>query len=227
MVPGRQYDVAALLPSVGVFGGVRRFIEIGNELVKRGHAYTIYHPEGTPPGWLPFLGEARPTAELAGARHQVLICNDPPSLERFDRARADLKCFYFALENIPGERSIARRPDWVILANSTGMADRLRRRHGIVAEKVIGGINLDVFQPAGETQRKADEFRLLAFGRFSRRKKGAPIVVRAAERFARHAAGTAGTVAVAGSLYLAGHAYNVLLGLGPHDLPVLGAAAEA
>ena len=40
-------DFGALLPGMGVFGGVRRFLEIGNELIRRGHRFVIYHPEGT------------------------------------------------------------------------------------------------------------------------------------------------------------------------------------
>ena len=47
-----KLDIGVLLPGVGVFGGVRRFIEIGNELVRRGHRYTLYHPTGEPPAKL-------------------------------------------------------------------------------------------------------------------------------------------------------------------------------
>lgn len=46
-------------------------------------------------------------------------------------------------------------------------------------------------------------------------------------RFARHAATPAGTVAVTGSLYLAGSAYQVLLGVDGRTLPVLGAPPDA
>jgi glycosyltransferase involved in cell wall biosynthesis len=162
---------------------VRRFIEIGNELVRRGHTYTLYHPKGDAPGWLTFNGVVRPTSDLPATRHQVLMCNDPPSLDLFEKARADLKCFYFALEKIAGEGRIARHPGWVILANSTGMHDRLRRKYKVPVEKVIGGVNLDVFKPRERSE--GDDYRVLTFGRLSRRKKGVPIVVRAVESFAR------------------------------------------
>ena len=178
-------DFAALLPGVGVFGGVRRFVEIGNELVRRGHSYTLYHPDGEAPDWLPFLGEARPTSLLTKSRHQILICNDPPSLGVFDKAQADLKCFYFALENIRGERAIARHPGWTILANSTGMHDRLTRKYRVPAEKVIGGVNTDVFRPQPAPDKKDDCYRVLTFGRLSRKKKGVPIVLNTVEAFAR------------------------------------------
>lgn len=184
----KALDVAAMVPGVGVFGGVRRFIEIGNELVRRGHDYTLYHPGGEPPDWLPFDGRTRPLADLVGSRHHVLICNDPPLLDAFEKARADVKCFYFALENTPREREIARHPGWVILANSSGMHERLTRKYRVPVEKVIGGIDLQLFKPPQAAEQPKNEYRVLTFGRLSRRKKGVPIVVRAVESFARTAA---------------------------------------
>ena len=177
-------DFAVLLPGLGVFGGVRRFLEIGNVLISRGHSYTVYHPEGTPPDWLPFAGTVRPLSEAARARHQIAICNDPPLLNDFVRMNADLKMFYFVLENIRKERSIARNPDWTIIANSTGMARRLWRRYRVRAGKVIGGINLDSFRP--RQTAKGNDYRILTFGRVSRRKKGVAIVVRAVDSLSRH-----------------------------------------
>jgi glycosyltransferase involved in cell wall biosynthesis len=188
--PENGFDFAALLPGMGVFGGVRRFVEIGNELVRRGHRFTIYHPDGTRPDWLPFAGAVRPLAEAVQARHQIVICNDPPLLDDFARMRADLKMFYFVLENIRGERSIARHPEWTIIANSTGMARRLRRRYRVRAEKVVGGINLDTFRPRRVVPD--DDYRILTFGRVSRRKKGVPIVVKAVESLARRLTGPRG-----------------------------------
>jgi glycosyltransferase involved in cell wall biosynthesis len=183
-VPAGPFDFAVLLPGVGVFGGVRRFIEIGNELVRRGHRYVIYHPGGEAPAWLPFAGETRRTAALADARPDVLVCNNPPQLADFESARARLKVFYFALEGIPGERAIARRRDWTIVVNSSGLHRRLRRRYGVDAEKAVGGVNLSTFSPAPAYPPASDELRVLVFGRTSRRRKGSALAVRAVERFA-------------------------------------------
>jgi glycosyltransferase involved in cell wall biosynthesis len=185
-------DFAALLPGLGVFGGVRRFLEIGNELVRRGHQYTVYHPAGTPPEWIEFAGAVRPLSDLARARHQIAICNDPPLLDEFDRARADVKLFYFVLENIRGERAIARHPGWSIIANSTGMADRLWRRYRVRAGKVVGGINLEMFRPLPPAGPREGQYRILTLGRVSRKKKGVPIVVGAVESLARRMARSSG-----------------------------------
>jgi len=132
----------------------------------------------------------RPLSEAGEAHHRIVICNDPPLLGDFQRIRADLKLFYFVLENIRGERNIARHKGWSIVANSTGMAQRLWRRYRVRADKVVGGINLDMFRPLPEA--RAEEFRILTFGRLSRRKKGVPIVVGAVESLARRIARTKG-----------------------------------
>jgi glycosyltransferase involved in cell wall biosynthesis len=170
---------------VGVFGGVRRFIEIGNEFVRRGHRYVLYHPSGDPPGWLPFAGEVRPSEALQSSRHDVLICNDPPLLPAFEKASSRLKLFYFALEGIRNEGRIARHPGWVVVANSSGMAEHLQRRYGVKAERAIGGIGLDTFKPPAAPRTTTGAIRVMAFGRHSRRRKGVPIVLKSVEGFAR------------------------------------------
>lgn len=180
------YDVAALLPGVGVFGGVRRFIEVGNEMVRRGHRYTIYHPEGTPPDWIGFEGEVQPLDALAGAHHQVVLCNDPPLYRRFHDISAEVRLFYFVLEGIQDERSIVGG-GWTPLANSESMHQYLKRRYRVDAHQVVGGINLDVFRPV-KVDRDPATFRVLTFGRVSRRKKGVDIVRRAVESLAGRSA---------------------------------------
>jgi glycosyltransferase involved in cell wall biosynthesis len=53
------------------------------------------------------------------------------------------------------------------------------------AEKVVGGINLETFAPRPDASIRDDHYRVLVFGRLSRRKKGVPIVVKAVESAAR------------------------------------------
>jgi glycosyltransferase involved in cell wall biosynthesis len=188
--PSRRRDFGALLPGIGVFGGVRRFLALGNELVRRGHAYTLYHPGGEAPTWLPFAGVTRPLADLAHARHEVLLCGEPSLLAEFAAATARLKLFYCVLEKLPHERAIVRDPRWVVLANSSGIARRLWRLHRVRAEPAVGSIDLDLFRPdaaAPPRPERPEPLRILAYGRLSRPRKGTALVLRAAERAARDA----------------------------------------
>jgi glycosyltransferase involved in cell wall biosynthesis len=54
----------------------------------------------------------------------------------------------------------------------------------------VGGINLDTFRPRRVVPD--DDYRILTFGRVSRRKKGVPIVVKAVESLARRLTGPRG-----------------------------------
>ena len=181
-----RLDFGALLPHVGVFGGVRRFLAIGNALVRRGHRYVLYHPEGNPPDWLPFAGETRPLAALSDATHRVLLCGEPSLVPQFEAATAALKLFYCVLERMPDERRIVRQPGWVLLANSSGIRDRLRRKYGVQVEDAIGGVDLEQFHP-GDRPRpdRPEPIRVLAYGRTSRPRKGTRLVVRSVESLSR------------------------------------------
>lgn len=66
MLRSKSMKIAAVLPHVEVFGGVRRYIEIGNELTRRGHHFVIYHPRGIKPDWIEFKGETRSFDDLQG-----------------------------------------------------------------------------------------------------------------------------------------------------------------
>jgi glycosyltransferase involved in cell wall biosynthesis len=162
---------------------VRRFLEVGNDLVQRGHRFTVYHGEGEVPDWMPFQGDVRPLHRLQEARHQVVLCNDPPLFLRYRDVPADVRIFYFAAERIPEERRIVRS-GWTLVSNSESMCRYLRRRHGVKAHRAVGGINLDLFRPL-PVQRDPGEYRILTFGRVSRRSKGVELVRRAVEGFAR------------------------------------------
>lgn len=184
--PGVRWDIGALLPGVGVFGGVRRYLTLGNELVRRGHRFVLYHPAGDAPGWMPFAGETRPLTALAASRHDVLVCGEPSILPHFEAARAGLKLFYCVLEKLPHERAIVRHPGWHVLANSTGLRERLWRRHRVRALPVIGGIDLEQFRPTGPPRPAHPEpLRVLVYGRLSRSRKGTALVTAAAEALAR------------------------------------------
>ncbi len=202
-------DFAALLPHVQVFGGVRRFLELGNVLVQRGHRFVLYHPDGTRPDWFPFAGDVRPLAEIEGRRHMVLLTASPSLIEPFARAEARLKLFYCVHKNLPG-REIARNRSWTLLANSSALQRRLWRRYRTRAEDAIGGVNLDTFRPAEIARANEPPIRILVYGRLARPGKGSRLAVRAVESFAtelkHHWPAWAGSVAHPIKLVLFDHA---------------------
>jgi len=175
--------IAALLPHVEVFGGVRRYLEIGNELTKRGHAYCLFHPEGNLPGWLPFLGATRPLAAIEEDAFDIGLCSEYSILSEFDRLRARRKFFYFILEGHKKEKDVVRS-NYLFLGNSEGICRRLEGKYKIRCLKAAGGINPDIFHPL-EKKPARDTFNILCYGRIFKRRKGIRRAIRAVESLAK------------------------------------------
>jgi glycosyltransferase involved in cell wall biosynthesis len=175
--------IAALLPHVQVFGGVRRYIELGNEFVRRGHSFTLFHPAGTRPEWLEFLGETRAFSALDGDLFDVAMCGEYSILPFFDRVRAKDKYFYFVRIGHKMEREVVRRP-YRFLGNSEGVCLRLDRKYGLKVTRAPGGVNPAIFHPL-EHPEPRETFNILCYGRIYKRCKGVPIVIKAVDGLAR------------------------------------------
>ncbi len=176
-------NIAALLPHVEVFGGVRRYIEIGNALVRRGHGFTLFTPEGAPPAWLAFSGASRRFSDLGNETFDVGLCSEYSILEEYDRLQAHQKFFYFVIEGHKREREVARR-EFRFMGNSEGICRRMETRYRITCHRAPGGINPAIFHPLEPPEREArpaGEFRVLAYGRIYKRRKGVDAVIRAVD----------------------------------------------
>jgi glycosyltransferase involved in cell wall biosynthesis len=170
--------IGAILPHLFVFGGVRRYIELGNAFVSRGHAFTIYTPRADYPRWLRFDGELRPLDEIGSDRSDVILCGSPELTAELDRSAAHVKIFYLQIEDVAREAEIVRSGRYHVMVNSSGLARRVRRRYGIEPLDGIGAVNPRIFHPA-ERRVRDGTFRVLCYGRLSRPRKGTRFVVRA------------------------------------------------
>jgi glycosyltransferase involved in cell wall biosynthesis len=210
--------IAALLPNVEVYGGVRRCIELGNALVRRGHAYTLFTPAGEKPDWLEFRGRSMPFEALSGLEFDVGICGEYSILPHFEALRARAKFFYFVLEGHKMEKTVARR-SYRFLGSSGGLCRRIERKYGVTCHRAPGGINPDVFHPVprgalqagdraavlpGSDQEESASlsgvsrndhsgiltpFTIISYGRIYKKRKGVHHVIRAAEALHRKYAG--------------------------------------
>jgi glycosyltransferase involved in cell wall biosynthesis len=171
--------IAAVLPHVEVFGGVRRYIEVGNEIVRRGHSFVLFHPQGTPPAWLPFYGEIRPFAALEAEEFDVGLSSEYSTLPEFECLLARKKFFYFVLEGHKAERDVIRRP-FRFLGNSEGICRRIEGKYGVICRRAPGGVNPAIFHPLDECPPR-DSFNILSSGRIYKRRKGVQLVIRAVE----------------------------------------------
>jgi glycosyltransferase involved in cell wall biosynthesis len=170
--------IATFLPHVGVFGGVRRFLELGNEWVAMGHEVTLYHPGGEAPAWLPYAGTVRPLAEAAGAEADVALTADPHTYPAFRALRARRHVYYCVIEGDAGLRAALADPGVTLAANSGALRDAVARRAGRPVLDGIGGIRTGRFRP-DPARRAAAPLRVLVNGRRSRPKKGTDLVLAA------------------------------------------------
>lgn len=172
--------IAAVLPHLEVYGGVRRYLEIGNELVKRGHEFVIFTPQGKKPDWLDFKGLTRASSSLDDESFDVGLCSEYSILTEFERLKARVKFFYFVLEGHRKEREVIKK-NYLFLGNSEGICRSIEKKYRIACQRAVGGVNPDLFYPILR-EKKRDEVRILCYGRVYKKRKGIRHVIRAVER---------------------------------------------
>lgn len=171
--------VAALLPNVQIFGGVRRYLEIGNEFSDRGYHFVLFHPEGNKPEWLDFKGVTKSFSSLGEEKFDIGLCSEYSILPYFERLNAKLKFFYFIQEGHKKEKEVVRK-NFLFLANSKGIYSRIEKKYNLSCFKAFGGVNPKLFYPVKREKGK-DEFRILCYGRIYKRRKGIKYIIRAVE----------------------------------------------
>lgn len=170
--------IATFLPHVGVFGGVRRFLELGNEWVAMGHDVTLYHPDGSSPSWLEYRGRVAPLAEAGSTTSELAITADPHTYASFRAHPAAVHVYYCVIEGDAGLDAAVRDPGVILAANSHALREQVARRARRHVLDGVGGIRLSHFHPAPE-KRVGAPLRVLVNGRRSRRKKGTDLILRA------------------------------------------------
>jgi len=170
--------ISLFLPHVDVFGGVRRFLELGNVWSAGGHEVTLFHPGGEPPAWLPFAGA---TLRLDAAREReadLAVCADPHTFEAFAAHRAGVRLYYCVIQRDPGVARALARPDMRLAANSGPLRRSIARRTRRPVLDGIGGIRTGQFRP-DPSKRPDALLRVLLNGRRSRPNKGTDLALRA------------------------------------------------
>ena len=183
--------IVVLLPHLGVYGGIRRFLELGHVWSRRGHDVTLAIPRDAREreAWLPFGGRVGEIERIGLERWDVLLSPDPDLFQSVAVPGA-LRVFYAVLERAPRAEAAWRGAD-LVFGNSAGMVRHLRRR-GVRALAAPGGVNLSRFHPPAGNERAARATRggpvhVVVYGRLSRRRKGSLTAARAVEAASRRA----------------------------------------
>jgi len=169
--------ISLYLPHVGVYGGVRRFIELGNVWTALGHEVTLLHPEGTAPVWLPFAGRTARLDEGPAHHTDLAVCADRHTLPAFLDRPAARRLYYCVIEKDPAV-ALAVKAGTLIAANSSRLLAQLIRRHRVRVLDGIGGLDTRRFRP-DPSLRPEGRLRIVLNGRRSRPKKGTDLILRA------------------------------------------------
>ncbi len=181
-------QMGVILPTTKLFGGVKRFVELGNIFVRRGHSFTILSPEGIPPEWADYRGKTDLIGNIGKCAFDVLFITENEYAHVLSASRARMKVFYCVSESQAARlKHVLRDRSIVIFVNSKGMFELVRRKYGIDPVKAIGGVDSLLFHPL-EIKESSGVVTILAYGRLSRRGKGTQLVVKACEHLHRRGA---------------------------------------
>jgi glycosyltransferase involved in cell wall biosynthesis len=185
MVAENKLTLGVILPHTKIFGGVKRFFEIGNILISKGHRFFVFTPEGKAPDWFSFQGEVLTTESLSGYAFDALFTTEPEFLKILDDANSRLRIFYAVIQR-RHIRTVRARRDIIIFANSGRLYEYLGGARNRNLVKCVGGIDVNKFQfRPRQTRDPSEPFVVLAYGRFYRKKKGTSMVVTSCENLYR------------------------------------------
>lgn len=189
MVPEKSLTLGVILPHTRIFGGVKRFFEIGNILIRKGHLFMVFTPDGQPPVWFPFVGAVIKLEEISRYSFDALFTTEPEYLEAIEKADTRLRIFYAVLQRRYIRKVVARQ-DLIVFANSGSLYEYLGGEKKTNLFRCIGGIDAQKFRFHSKVPRRPeDPFTVLVYGRFYRKKKGTSLVVKACERLYREGYG--------------------------------------
>lgn len=179
-------NIGVVLPHTRLYGGVKRFMELGNIFVEKGHQFYVFTEDGTPPNWFDFKGKMKTFAQIEDEKLDALFFTEPRYASLMSKAKAIHKIFYFvrANENLRKVRKAVEGVEF--FANSTNMYNLARKKFRIQCFKAFGGINTKHYQPKEDWHQSPDRpFVVMAYGRLAERRKGTKYVVKACERIYR------------------------------------------
>lgn len=174
-------NLGVILPHTKLYGGVKRFLELGNIFIGLGHQFTVYTIEGKAPDWYDFKGETKTFAHLQKDDIDALFTTETKFLDELVKANTKRRIFYHVriTENL---RPILKHKNIEIFACSTNIYLHDKKKYGIDAFKALGGVNTANYSPKSSYVVKDRPFCIVAYGRLVERVKGTKYIIKACEK---------------------------------------------
>ena len=142
----QNLKIVAPLPSLAITGGIRRFLEIGNELVRRGFHYSVVLPEGTKKEltWFRFEGKIKNVNECLPQEFDIAIIG-PPDCLKYDYLAK--KVILIAIHNAswviePYRKFLKEHPETPVV-----LVNRKLVKFFPQGKIIEGGVNIQHFTP--------------------------------------------------------------------------------
>ncbi len=175
-------NIGAILPHTRLYGGVKRFIELGRVFRQYGHNFTIYTPAGEPPTWTHNDLRYATFDDLQADHNQLLFTTDRKSKSVILNAHADYKIFYHVGLRHKA-RIMMRDKRFHVFACSSNVYRHDRIWFQRTPFLAVGGINCQLFWQKPVKERKDDDpFIIMLYGRLSEGVKGTGLIVKACEQ---------------------------------------------
>jgi glycosyltransferase involved in cell wall biosynthesis len=175
----------AILPHTHLYGGVKRFIELGRIFNESGHTFTLYTPGGFAPTWTRNDVRVATFDDLEKEYNDMLFVTDRKYKNILLGASARYKIFYHVSLHHKARKMIMDKRFHIFACSSNVVSyDKLIFRR--IPFLAAGGIDTGMFylKKDAETEKK-HEFTILVYGRIHERVKGTKLVVRACEKLYR------------------------------------------
>jgi len=129
--------IGAILPHLGQFGGVRRFLEIGNVMVDRGHDFVIFSNKEKQCTWFKFKGRFASWDRIHADR---ILIGDPPSFRILARAKGKIYIYVIAGGKfLDGYKSAYGRYPFIL-------NNRVFKKWFPKSKLIEGGVNINHFR---------------------------------------------------------------------------------
>lgn len=182
MEHSNKLRIGVLLPHVKLYGGIKRFFELGNQFVDLGHDFTAFTPAAESPTWFKFKGTIMDKLELNRQDLDALFFTELSLLDEVLSSKAQRKIFYLVNPSV-NLNKIKKHKEIEFFANSSNLLKRAKSKFGIDAFAALGGVNLNNFSVKQIKPIVPNEpFTVMAYGRIAEGRKGTKYVVKACER---------------------------------------------
>jgi glycosyltransferase involved in cell wall biosynthesis len=171
-----------ILPHTRLYGGVKRFIELGRLFNEAGHSFTLYTPDGIAPNWTRNDVRVASIEDLMKESNDMLFVTERKYKNYLLKASARYKIFYHVSLHHKA-RTMVRDKRFHIFACSSNVVRYDRLVFCRTPFLAAGGVNTELFVPGQIAQTKEkQEFTVLVYGRIYELIKGTHLVVKACEK---------------------------------------------